>query len=398
MYHVSGTYLITGAAGYVGTRLANWLLSFPKSDCWVILFDIQAIDLSSIKNAQQHLDNERLYIFQGDIRDDLTPLFGQFERITTVFHICSYGMSGKEMVAGDLIYDINVHGSQNIMQACIAQGHPIALIYTSTVNVCFGGQTIVNASEDACYAKHHHDAYSASKTKAESYLLQTSLQYDYIHCCALRPYGIYGEGEQRHFPRMINYFKLGFYCRFGHESDLSDWVHVDNLVHAMLLADCKLHSNNDRGDIDGNAYFIGDNVPTNTILMCEPLATMVGTKPLVDIWIPFWIMMYAASLSEWTYRVIHCLSGIRFTPLLSVAEVEKVAVTHYWQHDRVERELQYTPIISRQNGLDRMYSYFQRQLKSEGYPKPYRIMEPFTFRIISIIIIMTLCLKFYCIQ
>lgn len=55
--------------------------------------------------------------------------------------------------------------------------------------------------------------------------------------CALRPAAIYGPGETRHFPRIMRSVRQGLLrFRIGRPSAKVDWVHVDNLVHAHLLA------------------------------------------------------------------------------------------------------------------------------------------------------------------
>ena len=51
--------------------------------------------------------------------------------------------------------------------------------------------------------------------------------------CAIRPAAIYGEGEERHFPRIVSHFDMGlFLFTIGRPSDRVDWVHVDNLTQA----------------------------------------------------------------------------------------------------------------------------------------------------------------------
>ncbi len=90
--------------------------------------------------------------------------------------------------------------------------------------------------------------FSASKIVAEKIALASG------NCVAIRPYGIYGEGEERHFPRMIKLFSWGLFMQIGSPSDLSDWVHVDNLVHAIMCAAVL------RKELAGQAFFIGDGV------------------------------------------------------------------------------------------------------------------------------------------
>nr|XP_028562555.1 putative short-chain dehydrogenase/reductase family 42E member 2 [Podarcis muralis] len=58
-----------------------------------------------------------------------------------------------------------------------------------------------------------------------------------LHTCALRPPGIYGPEEQRHFPRIALNIERGmFVFTFGGPETRMNWVHVKNLVQAHILA------------------------------------------------------------------------------------------------------------------------------------------------------------------
>lgn len=364
-YEVQGrSFLITGGLGYLGRRLCQSLLKNGARG--VHLADVRAATDLDAESQQQIAGATSVLV--GDIRDaDTVSKWVQSSGpADCVIHVCSFGMSGRDMLESEKTWQINVSGTENVCRSCVRFSS--LLIYVSTVNVCFdGSQEIINGDETAEYASMHVDGYSASKTWAE----QLCLTWPDLRCVGIRPYGIYGEGEERHFPRMIRYFKQGIYSRIGPSTTLSDWVHVDNLVHACLLADHKLRR--DRS-LDGKAFFIGDGEPVNTIDMCEPLWTMVSGAPpsgLRRLWLPTRLIYSVAWLVEQCYWLSARLFNYRFEPLLSRAEVNKVALTHYWKTKQAENLLGYRPIVSRREGLERMYSRFQRQLIAEGYPEKY---------------------------
>ena len=91
------------------------------------------------------------------------------------------------------------------------------------------------------YSSKHSDQYSRTKTKAELLVLQNNgrivadNEKSILCTSVIRPAAIYGEEEQRHFPRIVQHIDndiLKF--RIGSRS-IVDWVHIDNLVHAYLL-------------------------------------------------------------------------------------------------------------------------------------------------------------------
>lgn len=59
----------------------------------------------------------------------------------------------------------------------------------------------------------------------------------FLYTCAVRPAAIYGPGEERHLPRIVSLAKLGLLpFKIGDPSVKSDWIYVDNLVLALILA------------------------------------------------------------------------------------------------------------------------------------------------------------------
>lgn len=84
-----------------------------------------------------------------------------------------------------------------------------------------------------------------------------------FYTCGIRPASIYGPGEERHLPRIIKLAKLGLLpFKIGTPNVKSDWVYVDNLVLALLLASMGL-LDDIPGQVGvpvaaGQTYFISD--------------------------------------------------------------------------------------------------------------------------------------------
>ena len=85
----------------------------------------------------------------------------------------------------------------------------------------------------------------------------------HLYTCAIRPAAIYGPGEERHLPRILRLAKLGLaFFRIGGPDVKTDWVYIDNLVLALILASMGLLDDiPDRKGTPvaaGQAYFICD--------------------------------------------------------------------------------------------------------------------------------------------
>ncbi|XP_005073129.1 short-chain dehydrogenase/reductase family 42E member 1 [Mesocricetus auratus] len=329
------TILITGGGGYFGFRLG---CALNQKGVRVILFDIS--------QPAQNLP-EGITFIRGDIccLSDVETAFRDTD-IACVFHIASYGMSGREQLMKTLIEEVNVRGTDNILQTCLERGVP-RLIYTSTVNVVFGGQVIRNGDESLPYLPPHlyTDHYSRTKSIAEKKVLEANGSAfkqcnGILRTCALRPAGIYGAGEQRHLPRIVSYIERGlFRFVYGDPNNLVEFVHVDNLAKAHILASEALKA--DKGHVaSGQPYFISDGRPVNNFEFFRPLIEGLGyTFPSIRL--PVSIIYCFAFLIEMTYFILGRLYN--FQPFLTRTEVYKTGVTHYFSLEKAKKELGYEP-------------------------------------------------------
>ncbi|XP_072236270.1 short-chain dehydrogenase/reductase family 42E member 1 [Leuresthes tenuis] len=340
-------FLVTGGCGYFGYRLA---CALHDKGAKVVLFD-------TAPPSQEVPEN--IVFLQGDIRE-----YAQIEKamstgVDCVFHIASYGMSGREQLNRDLIEAVNVQGTQNILKACIQHGVS-RLVYTSTFNVVFGGQEIENGDESLPYLPLHlhPDHYSRTKSLAEMAVLKangTALRGSsgVLRTCALRPAGIYGPGEQRHLPRIVGYIESGiFRFVYGNPKSLVEFVHVDNLVSAHKLAAEALTPEKQHRSA-GQAYFISDGRPVNNFEFFRPLVEGLG-YPFPKLRLPVSLVYFCAFLTE----MIHHLIGpfYNFQPLLTRTEVYKTGVTHYFSMGKAKAELGYEP---QERNLDEVVQWFR---------------------------------------
>lgn len=302
----------------------------------IILFDV--------KPPSEALP-EGVEFIQGDIRD-FTQVANALRGADCVFHVASYGMSGREQLNRKLIEEVNVQGTENVIQACVDLGVP-RLVYTSTFNVVFGGQVIKNGDETLpCLPLHlHPDHYSRTKSVAETRVLKangTPLAGEggVFRTCSLRPAGIYGPGEERHLPRIVKYIEKGFFrFVYGDPESLVEFVHVNNLVSAHELA-AEALTDKRHHRAAGQAYFISDSQPVNNFEFFRPLVEGLGyTFPKLRL--PLSLIYFFAFLTEMVHGAIGHVYN--FQPLLTCAEVYKTGVTHYFSMEKARAELGYNP-------------------------------------------------------
>ncbi|XP_061079303.1 putative short-chain dehydrogenase/reductase family 42E member 2 [Conger conger] len=325
--------LVTGGAGYFGFRLGCALASQGLS---VILLDL----------VKPHWDTPDGTVFhQGDIRD-YESLYRMCEGVDCVFHTASYGISGPDQLKKEKVESINVGGTGNVIKACLEREVP-NLVYTSTVNVVFAGRPIEDGDEDTvpCVPLDMHiDHYSRTKAIAERKVLKanghTLRGGGFLHTCVLRPSGIYGPEERRHLHRvMVNVGRRLFSFSFGDHDAKLNWVHVDNLVMAHILAADALSMRKDCV-ASGQVYFINDGEAVNLFEWLTPLFEKLGyRRPLIHL--PFFLVYFAAVLMECLHVA---LAPVVEIPLLFTRnEVRNIAVSHTFKIEKARRDLGFSP-------------------------------------------------------
>lgn len=334
---------------------------------------------------------EGIVFTKADIRD-YTQVENAVRGVHCVFHIASYGMSGREQLKHKLIEEVNVQGTENVLRACVAHGVP-RLVYTSTYNVVFGGQVIRNGDESLPYLPLHlhPDHYSRTKSVAEMQVLKANGSplkngSGVLRTCALRPAGIYGPGEQRHLPRIVSYIEKGiFRFVYGDPDSLVEFVHVDNLVSAHLLA-AEALTEKRQHRAAGQPYFISDGRPVNNFEFFRPLVEGLGyTFPTLRL--PISLIYLFAFLTEMVHHVIGQIYN--FQPLLTRTEVYKTGVTHYFSMRKAQEELGYEP---KKYDLEEVVQWFRN--RGHGKTRRQSSIKKLILDVLIVVVFAALILSF----
>lgn len=371
-------FVVTGGTGFVGRALCLELARRGAAE-------VRSFDKSASPEIISLLQQHGVKCLIGDVRrkEDVAKAFKQ---ANCVFHLASFGMSGKEMLQTRQIDEVNVDGTFNVLDSCVTCGVE-RLVYTSTYNVVFGGKEIINGHESMEYypLDDHVDPYGRSKALAEQLVLKynnrplKNREGRKLYTCSLRPAAIYGPGEERHFPRILKLAELGLYSvNIGGPDTKQDWVYVDNLVHSQLLASMALLDDiPDRGakaPAAGQAYFISDGAPINTGKFLRPFLEGLGYKsPQRQLGVE------TAMRLAWFFWG---LGGLFYPwlgkswlpqPLILPAEVYKVGVTHYFSLLKARQQLGYVPIVDPEEAMKRTITYFKAKQDRE-VPSPSFLM------------------------
>nr|XP_039255971.1 short-chain dehydrogenase/reductase family 42E member 1-like [Styela clava] len=345
-------FLVTGGCGYLGYELAAAIHGLGGH--------VTLLDLQIPPRIEKCLDDALCFI-KGDVCK-YDSVFEACKGVDCVFHVASFGMSGKDQLDKEKSYNVNVNGTKNVIRACKEVGVS-KLIYTSSYNVVLGFQPIENGNDFVPYAPVEEmvDHYSKSKQLADKLVLaanETDIQGGgKLYTCCLRPAGIYGPLERRHMHRVASFINQGLIL-FSMGNAMVDWTHVNNLVQAHLLAVPGLSKASNR-IAAGQAYFIADGNPVKVFDFLRPIFYGFGKIP-PRYQLPATITYFFGFLMELLHlvlRPIYC-----FEPLLTRNEVLKMTIPHYQDMSRVMKELGYRPVKYSFADVVRLYM-------KENYPE-----------------------------
>jgi nucleoside-diphosphate-sugar epimerase len=182
------------------------------------------------------------------------------------------------------------------------------LIFTSSFSTILDGKKEFAGEEDAPSTERekHQMAYSATKAISERIVLSANKANEKLLTCAIRPAFIFGEKDKTLINEVTRITgKVGFKRLPQWKDKKTDFVHMENLIDAHLLAEEKLVEDS---PVPGQAYFITNNEPVNFLEFLSKLGEGLG-YPIRDVSIPFWILAFLCQIGEWWYNLHGYLFG-----------------------------------------------------------------------------------------
>ena len=220
-------YLITGAAGFLGSALANRL---SKEGHHVRGLD----DLSS---GNQNRLNPDVQFSNGDV-NDRPILWKLLKGIDCVYHLAAR-VSVPESILYPREYNaVNVGGTVSVMEAMRDVGVKRVVLISS--GAVYGNQGDQPLNENA--EPNPRSPYAVSKLAAEYYVRTIGSLYG-IETVSLRVFNAYGPGQPlpSSHPPIIPHFlrqtaRGGTLVIHGDGGQTRDFIFIDDVVDAMVAA------------------------------------------------------------------------------------------------------------------------------------------------------------------
>jgi nucleoside-diphosphate-sugar epimerase len=205
--------LITGAGGFIGSRLAERLVLEHGAEVRALVRNLA---------GAARLARFPVTVLRGDVTSS-PDLAVAIQGCDLVFH-CAYGTSGSQKHRAW----VNREGTRRVLEASRAVGVR-RVVHLSTLMVY--GQTTDGDLDETAPRRRFGNAYSDSKLEAERIALSSGLPVS-----VLQPTAVYGPYGGVWTEAVLRALKAGRQILVNGGDGLGNAVYVDDLVSAMLLA------------------------------------------------------------------------------------------------------------------------------------------------------------------
>ena len=310
--------LVTGGKGFLGSSIVHRLLELGHQ--------VETLSRSTGSKKNSTVKHHQLDLSKKVLN------FEQFKGIECIFHTAAKaGIDGRYHD----YYTANYLGTKNILNLAKDIGVKY-FIYTSSPSVVFSGKPISDGNEKLSYVSNRVSPYSHTKALAEEAVLHAN--NNTFLSTSLRPHLIWGENDPHLLPKVISLHKNGKLKIVGEGNNQVDLTHIDNVVHAHILAfDALLEGY----PLDGKAYFISQNEPVKLWDWINSIFRDLNLDP-IDNRISFPKAYCAGAFLEILWKILRLKSDLPMSRFVAC----QLAHDHWFSTESAKSDFGYEPIIS----------------------------------------------------
>jgi len=176
---VSKTVLITGVAGLLGSRLADWIIENKPQ--------YRVVGVDDLSGGYAENINPKVEFYKIDVNDKKLHQIFKSEQPDYVFHLAAYAAEGLSPFIRKYNYQNNLLATANIINECII--HDVKrLVFTSTLAVYGHGY---GGIFDEIQVPKPIDPYGVAKYGCEMDIQIAGEQHG-LDWCIIRPHNVYG--------------------------------------------------------------------------------------------------------------------------------------------------------------------------------------------------------------
>ena len=231
--------LVTGGAGYVGTKLVKQLVTSELVE-EVIVYDNLSRGNYNLFIGEPIIQGEKISFIQGDILDRRS-LQKVLKGVDFVFHLAAKVTTPFANTDPHYFEQINHWGTAEVVYS-IEESDVRQLIHVSSTSVYGSTDELVNESSPL----NPRTFYGSSKMRAEEHVMRL---VDKGRATIIRSGNVYGYSKSMRFDAVINKyaFEANFHNRItiqGSGEQHRAFIHVNDLVHDLAKL---IEHDNDHG-------------------------------------------------------------------------------------------------------------------------------------------------------
>ena len=256
-------FLITGAAGFLGSALSNRLTH--EGHAITGLDDLSTGDPGTL--------SPEVHFTRGDI-NDRPKLWTLLQDVDCVYHLAARVLVPESILYPRDYNTVNVGGTVTLMEAMRDVGVKRVVFISS--GAIYGNQEVQPVREDCI--PHPQSPYAVSKLSAEYYIHTIGKLWG-IETVVLRVFNAYGPGQHMapvHAPVIPNFLRQtlmqGTLVINGEGSQTRDYIYVDDVVDAMVAASTA-------DDVNQSTLNIGSGNDTSVKDLARLIPELVNIKP-----------------------------------------------------------------------------------------------------------------------
>jgi len=226
--------LITGGGGYLGSKLAERLVS---SNAYIYLFDINFNAISKELSEK----NKNIQLISIDITQEENIGKASFEANPDyIFHFAALLDRDRDFSVYPALYNVNVKGTLNLLESL--RNISYKGFYFASSSEVYGTNNPVPFNEKQIPAPA--SPYSLSKVMAEQ-LIKTYSEIHQKPFTILRIFNFYGSGMPESFflSELLATLKANRCFEMTGGEQIRDFIFIDDLIDAVIEINLSLQSN-----------------------------------------------------------------------------------------------------------------------------------------------------------
>ena len=306
---------IVGGSGFIGTRLANRLIS---EGCTVRIVDK--------RSSTEYPD----FWVRADVRDE-ESLKTALKDCTAIFDLAA--VHRDNVRPRSLYYDTNTEGACNICRAAEENGIE-KILFTSTVAVY--GVTDGETDEEA--VRRPNNDYGKSKKEAEDIYLEWRRHGNNRGLTIVRPTVVFGEHNRGNLYNLMNQIHRGSFIMIGKGISIKSIAYVENVAsflafHLQFGPGERMVNYADKPDFDMNQ-------------LVTAIYGLLGKEPRIPIRLPYSFGI----LGGIVFDALSVMTGKEYS--ISTRRVKKFCASTQFSSSSIKRT-GFIPPFSLSEGLER---------------------------------------------